>query len=205
MIDYDRSRVEKPHPWDLWFVPSLFKLVTIGWITWDRAGPLGGKCRTIGWGGRGVVLASRHLQGCNPCLCQLRINGLAPTSKYWMYRSHTVDRYLAFITASMAVLREKLGGVPTDHSARLGVVSGALFLGSNRVRPMLWMACKRLPHMWTTRRKHTLGIHGLAWEAHVSCVSSFPLQGVHRFESLWLSDMSNCLSRGSLHVANLIA
>jgi hypothetical protein len=33
------------------------------------------------------------------------------------------------------------------------------------------------------RRKRTLDICGLAWEAYVSCWSGFPLQGVHRFES----------------------
>jgi hypothetical protein len=42
-------------------------------------------------------------------------------------------------------------------------------------------------------RKRTLGVHGLAWEAYVSYWSGFPLQGVHRFESPRLSDMSNRL------------
>jgi hypothetical protein len=83
----------------------------------------------------------------------------------------------------MAVLGEKLGGGPADRSTGLDVVSGALFLERSRVRPTLWMACKRLPHTWTTRRKLTLGICGLAWEMYMSCVLGFPLQGVHRFES----------------------
>jgi hypothetical protein len=48
---------------------------------------------------------------------------------------------------------------------------------------------------------HTQIEHGMC----VACRSCFPLQGVHRFESLRLSDMSNCLSRGSLHVENLMA
>jgi hypothetical protein len=93
----------------------------------------------------------------------------------------------------MAVLGEKLGGRPVDHSAMLGVVSGALFLRSSRVRPTLLVACKRLPRTGTTRRKRTLGIRGLVWEAYVSYWSGFLLQGVHRFESLRLSDMSNRL------------
>jgi hypothetical protein len=75
----------------------------------------------------------------------------------------------------MAMLGEKLGGGPADHSARLGFVLGALFLRSCRVRPTLLMTCERLPRMWTARRKHTWGIHGLAWEEYVSCVSGFPL------------------------------
>jgi hypothetical protein len=73
-----------------------------------------------------------------------------------------VNRCLAFITASMAVLGEKLGGGPADHSAGLGVVSGALFLRSSRVRPTLMMAYERLPHMETARRTHTPGIRGLS-------------------------------------------
>jgi hypothetical protein len=93
----------------------------------------------------------------------------------------------------MAVLGEKLGGGPADHSAGLGVVSGALFLGSSRVRPTLLVACERLPRMETVCGKHTPDIRGLAWEAYVSCWLDFPMQGVHRFESPCLSDMSNCL------------
>jgi hypothetical protein len=102
----------------------------------------------------------------------------------------------------MIVLGEKLDGGPADHSTGLGVVLGALFLGSSRVRPTLLMACKRLPRTWTARRKRTWGVHGLAWEVYMSCVSGFPLQDVHRFESSRVSDMSNRLSCGSLHVVN---
>jgi hypothetical protein len=78
----------------------------------------------------------------------------------------------------MVMLEEKLGGGPVDHSAGLRVMSGALFLGSSRVRPMLLVAYKRLPRMGTTHRKRTPGVHGLAWEAYVPCWSGFPLQGV---------------------------
>jgi hypothetical protein len=84
----------------------------------------------------------------------------------------------------MIVLGEKLGGGPADRSAGvLGIVSGAHFLGSNRVRPTLLMASERLPRMGTAHRKCMSGIRGLTREAYVSCVSSFPLQGVHRLES----------------------
>jgi hypothetical protein len=74
----------------------------------------------------------------------------------------------------MAMLREKLGGGPMNHSVELGVMSGALFLGSGRVHPTLLMAGERLPHTWTAHIKCTQGIRGLAWEAYVSCVSGFP-------------------------------
>jgi hypothetical protein len=61
------------------------------WITWDRAGPLGGKWRPyVGKIGEWYV-ESRHLQGYRPRLCRLRTDGLAPASKYWTYRSHTGD------------------------------------------------------------------------------------------------------------------
>jgi hypothetical protein len=47
----------------------------------------------------------------------------------------------------MAVLGEKLGGGPVDHSAGLGVVPGALFLGSSRVHPTVWWLEKGC-HVW---------------------------------------------------------
>jgi hypothetical protein len=93
----------------------------------------------------------------------------------------------------MAMLGEKLGGGPADHSVGLGVVSGALFLGSSKVRPTLLLACERFPRTGTARRKHTLGVCGLVWEEYISCWSGFPLQCVHRFELPRLSDMSNRL------------
>jgi hypothetical protein len=93
----------------------------------------------------------------------------------------------------MAVLGEKLGGGPADHSARLGVMSGALFLKSSRVHPTLLLACKRLLCTWIARRKCTRGVRGLVWEAYILCVSGFPLQGVHQFESSRILDMSNRL------------
>jgi hypothetical protein len=94
-----------------------------------------------------------------------------------------VNRCLAFITASMTVLGKKLGGGFADHSVGLRVVPRALFLGSSRVRPTLMMACERLPHTCTTHKKRTYGIHGLAQEVYMLCISGFPMQGVHRFES----------------------
>jgi hypothetical protein len=69
----------------------------------------------------------------------------------------------------MAVLGEKLGGGPADHSAGLGVVSGALFLRSSRVRPTLLVAYERLPRTGTAHRMRTSGVRGLTWEAYVSC------------------------------------
>jgi hypothetical protein len=44
----------------------------------------------------------------------------------------SIDIWFLLITASMAVLGEKLGGGPADHSVGLRVVSGALFSGAIR-------------------------------------------------------------------------
>jgi hypothetical protein len=74
----------------------------------------------------------------------------------------------------MTVLGEKLGDERVNHSAKLEVVSGALFLGSSSVCPMLLVACERLPRTGTARRKRTSGVRGLAWQAYMSCWSDFP-------------------------------
>jgi hypothetical protein len=95
-----------------------------------------------------------------------------------------VNRCLAFITASMFILGETLGGGLVDRSTgMMRIVSGALFLGSSRVRPTLLMASERLPRTWAAHRKRACGICGLTREAYVSCVFGFPLQGVHQFKS----------------------
>jgi hypothetical protein len=54
-------------------------------------------------------------------------------------------------------------------------------------------ASERLSHTGTARRKRTPGMCGLEWEAYVTCCLGFPLQGIHRFESPRLSDMSDRL------------
>jgi hypothetical protein len=54
-------------------------------------------------------------------------------------------------------------------------------------------ASERLSRTGTARRKRTPDVRGLEWEAYVACCSDFPLQGIHRFESLLLSDFSNRL------------
>jgi hypothetical protein len=91
-------------------------------------------------------------------------------------------------------LRRETGYETADQSVvMLWIVSGALFLGSNGICPNLSMSHERLPRTETAPRKRTPGIRGLVWEEYVSCWSGFPLQGVHRFESSRLLDMSNRL------------
>jgi hypothetical protein len=72
----------------------------------------------------------------------------------------------------MAVLGDKLGGGPVDHSAGLEVVSGALFLRSSRVRPTLLVACKMLPCTGTAHRKRTPGVRDvLVGFSPIGCTS----------------------------------
>jgi hypothetical protein len=80
-----------------------------------------------------------------------------------------------------------------DHSAGLRGGIGSTFSREQCIRPTLLMTRERLPRSGTAQRKRMLGVHGLAWQAYVSCWSDFPLQGVHHFESLRLSDMGNRL------------
>jgi hypothetical protein len=86
----------------------------------------------------------------------------------------------------------------------LWIVSGALFLGSSEICSNLsvthemLLCVDRMRYIWS----------GTIRELSMGCVwhwSGFPMQGVHRFESPRLSNMSNRLSRGSLHVENLMA
>jgi hypothetical protein len=93
----------------------------------------------------------------------------------------------------MAVLGEKLGDGPTDHSAGLGVVSGALFLRCSRVHPMLLMAYEKVAtYVDCSQEVYTVRTWTGVRSVRVVCIV-FPLQGVHRFELLRLLDMSNRL------------
>jgi hypothetical protein len=140
----------------------------------------------------------------SPRLCQLRTEGLVPGSKYWTYWSHASDmgptnlvtccrQMFGFHYCFNVCVGRETGWWTCGSLSRAGVVSGALFLGSSRVGPTLLVACERLPRTGTTSRKRTPGVRGLAWETYVSCWSDFSLQGVHRFNSPWLYDMSNHL------------
>jgi hypothetical protein len=183
-------------------------------ITWDQAGPLDEKWRPLVRKVGEWYVASWHLQGCSSCLCRLRTDELVPMSKYWMYWSHAGDMGLVSLvaysstdvwlkrTASMVVLGEKLRWVPQATQPGWEVESGAPFLGSSESIQLCWVSVKGCHVRWPCCRKHMHGLCGLALEAYVSCWSDFPLQSVHQFESPWLSDMSNYLSHGSLHVVN---
>jgi hypothetical protein len=144
------------HSWDLGFIPSPVQLVIIGWIIWDREGSLGWTVEHLkGKDGESAVAIPEFLCG-SPRLCQLRTEGLVSVSKYWTYRLHaglyrtskpislpSIDVWLK-PTASLAQLGEKLRWVPRTTQLGWEVESGALFLESSSIRPMLLMTCERL-------------------------------------------------------------
>jgi hypothetical protein len=70
---------------------------------------------------------------------------------------------------------------------------GSPFTREQWLCPLLLMTREWLSSTGTTHKKCMSGVHGLAWKAGVSYWSGFPLEGVHRFESPRLSNMSNRL------------
>jgi hypothetical protein len=174
--------------------------------------PSGDKWRpSIGKVGEWYV-ESWDLQGCSPCLCRLRTDVLAPTSKYWMYRVHVDDMHpvslVAFYRQMFGFLHYFIGWLrresrygPTDQTdIMLRIVSGTLFLRSSdsvQLCERLMNGCYALTTWDTYGCDHT----PTEW-MRVVCRSGFSLQGVHWFKSLRLSDMSNRLFRGSLHIIN---
>jgi hypothetical protein len=164
----------------------------------ESGGPSFGKVRELD-------VKNRHLQGCSPRLCRLRIDGLATMSKYWMYWSHARDmgpislvasrqQKVGFApTASMVILEEKLGtspqiGRPTCCGlCREPFFSGAVVL-LNSVDN--YTKCCYALTAWNT---YGLGPYAnWSWDA-CGMLVGFPLHGVYQFESSWLSDMSNRL------------
>jgi hypothetical protein len=149
-------------------------------------------------------MASRHLQGCSPHLCRLRIDGLPHASKYGMYRSHTGD----ICPISLVTYRQHTLGLSTPlqwlcWKRNWGGSRGPL----NRAERWSWehffLRAVHLSNPIDNSWKVSIGgpreirmIEGHTWtecRKRVACWSNFPLQGVHQFESSRLSDMSNQL------------
>jgi hypothetical protein len=86
MVEWSKDHVAAIGPLNLklWLIAGT-------WLIWRPGGVIRRKGRQlVGKVGEWVV-ASQHLQGCSPHLCQLRTVRLAPASKYWTYRSHDGD------------------------------------------------------------------------------------------------------------------
>jgi hypothetical protein len=68
------------------------------------------------------------------------------------------------------------GYQPADRSAGvLWIVSGALFLESSDSVQLCWWLVEGCHVQGPPRRKRTMGVRGLGWEAYVSCWSGFSL------------------------------
>jgi hypothetical protein len=86
----------------------------------------------------------------------------------------------------MVVFRRETEAGPAGHSVGLRGGVGSTFSQEQLIYPTLLGQRERLPRTGTVRRKRTwIG----ARSVRVMCIR-FPLQGVHRFESPRLSDMS---------------
>jgi hypothetical protein len=123
-------------------------------------------------------MVSRHLQGCNPRLSRLRTDGLAPASKYLTYRSHAGDmssvslvascrqRVALPLTASLAGSGEKLGIDPQiGQPAYWGLCRESLFSGAVTLSIVVndFVKCCQV------RASPAGSVHGLTWEAYMSC------------------------------------
>jgi hypothetical protein len=124
-------------------------------------------------------MSSRHLQGCSRRLSRLRTDGLAPASKYWMYRSYvgvyrpnkpssrlSIDVWLSLLLHWLAWERNR---VRTRGSVSQRAVD---YVGS----PFSWeqWLC---PTMSTTHE-------GLVYVDHVRYVWSWTICGLS-VESVW--------------------
>jgi hypothetical protein len=70
----------------------------------------------------------------------------------------------------MVVMGGKLGVDPQiGQSVCCGLGQEPFFLGSSRIYLSLLDQCERFPRMGTTRRKRTIGVHGLAREVYMTC------------------------------------
>jgi hypothetical protein len=172
-------------------------------------GPIGGKGRPSVGKVREWYVESRHLQGCSPCLCRLRTDGLAPASKYWTYRSHPSDiGPVSLVTCHRQKLDLRLllywlvwkrNWVQTRGSVsqRAGDSVGSPFSREqwdpSKSIDDSWKVVMHWPHEICIVNGHTRTKCG----KHVAYWSDFPMQCVHQFKSPWLSDMSIACLRQS--------
>jgi hypothetical protein len=77
MVDWSEDHVVA-----IGFLNLNFGTFGRAWLNWRPGGTLSWKVETTGWDVEEWYVESQHLQGCSPCLCRLRTDGLAVTSKY---------------------------------------------------------------------------------------------------------------------------
>jgi hypothetical protein len=158
-------------------------------------GPIGGKWRpSVGkiweW-----YVESRHLQGCSPRLCQLRTDGLASASKYWMYWSHAGVMCLVSWYSCVTTWLKPLSPTPRLSWGRKNDVIQCDGRTSLFLITKTSFGYRCMFHPCGDLRKVAYADHGrcmvrdhtrIKCGKRVACWSGFSLQGVQRFESSWL-------------------
>jgi hypothetical protein len=177
---------------------TLAPLVIVGWITWGRAGPLGGKWRPLVEKVWEWYVESWHLQGCSPRLCQLNDQWVHPREQvlsvpiacYWYGPSKPSS-----LSSTDAWLKRETGYGPVNRSASvLWIVSGAPFLESSGIRPNLSVTRERLLYVDHVRYVWLRSIHRPSME-NVWCVGQiFPymvyIDSNHRDSRIWVTACS---------------
>jgi hypothetical protein len=166
----------------------------------ERGGPSVGKVGE--W-----CVKSCHLQGCSPRLCRLRTDGLTLMSKYWTYRSHVDDMSLVSWCSYVTTWLKSLSPTPRLLWGRKNEVTqgdgwaslSSVAKTSSGCRGLFQSCGDSRKVAYTNHRRCMIWDH--TWmkrEKRVACWLSFSLQGVHRFESPRLSDISiACLRQSS--------
>jgi hypothetical protein len=199
--------VERPRVGDRCFISHFTRGLRGDWITWRPGRALRWKVEDRRLGRSGSVMSKpAPPRLCPPPrLCHIRTDGLAPVRKYWTYRSHAGDMGPVSLvaghqqkngfapTTSMTVLGEKLGMDPwIGHPACCGLYREPFFSGAVAQLNSVDVYTKNC-YALTAWDTYSLGPYAdWAWEA-CGVLVGFSLQGVHRFKSPRLSDMSNRL------------
>jgi hypothetical protein len=143
-------------------------------LTWESIG-------SLVWKAGESDVESRDLQGGSPHLCHLRIDRLAPASKYWTYWSHARDMApvnqcslssidVGFSRLLQWMFREIIWERPVDRSTNvLCIRTGDLSLESSESVQIYWVSVK----CYHVRGLSIRSVSGLTWEVCVPCVSNF--------------------------------
>jgi hypothetical protein len=179
-IDFGRCQViKRPRFGDRCFISHFTRGLCWDWITWDQAGPLAGKWRTISWEGRGVrcgKLAPPRLQ---PMPVSVKDWWVAPRQQVLnvpiAYRSYGPGKPSSLLlteawlkpTTSWLRVGEKLDGVPKiGQPVCRGYSQEFLFLESTGIYPNLLVTRERLLCIDRMRYVWSRTIRGLS----VGCV-----------------------------------
>jgi hypothetical protein len=205
----------KDHVAAIWFLNLNFKTFGRAWLNWRPSGTLGEKWRSsVGKVGK-WYMESRHIQDCSPCLCQLRIDGLASranikrTNRMLIYEpSNPSSLLLTVVWLSPLLLWlwgwEKLDGdTQINQLACWGCSREFFFLVSSDSVQLCWRLREGLLYVDRVRYVWSRIIHGLSVKIMWRIGRVFPcmvyIDSNRRNSRIWVS-----LVCGSHHVDNLM-